>query len=75
MDPISHTQKIGHSRRIARLLMLDYTSDLNSVEATLFLSVHPDDPHADNARICAEAMVRGLAALELAHPITIKEAV
>ncbi len=61
-------------RRLERLLMLDYCDDLNGEEAKFFMQVHPDDPRADNARICAEAMARGIAALKLARPIALMEA-
>lgn len=47
-----------------RLLSLEYTDDLESDEAALFMSVHPDDPRADNARVCAEALQRGLCAIK-----------
>ncbi|WP_292294600.1 hypothetical protein [Marivita sp.] len=43
-----------------RLLTLQYTDDINSPEALRFLAVHPDDPRADDARLCAEALERGL---------------
>jgi hypothetical protein len=62
-------------RRLGRLLMLDHVDDLGSDEAALFMDIHPDDPRADNARICAEALQRGIAALELARPIALMEAV
>ena len=61
-------------RRLGRLLMLDHVDDLGSDEAALFMDIHPDDPRADNARICAEALQRGIAALELARPIALMEA-
>ncbi len=47
------------------LLMLDHVDDLDSEEAALFLSIHPDDPRADEARICAEALERGLDAIQI----------
>lgn len=46
-----------------QLLSLEFTDNLDSVEAALFFAVHPDDPRADEARLCAEALERGLAAL------------
>ena len=48
-----------------QLLSLEFTDDLDSVEAALFFAVHPDDPRADEARLCAEALERGLAALAI----------
>ena len=47
------------------LLTLECTDDPWSEEALLFLSVDPDDPRADDARLCAEALGRALAALDL----------
>ncbi|WP_299821419.1 hypothetical protein [uncultured Jannaschia sp.] len=46
------------------LLTLELTDDPWSEEAARFLSVHPDDPRADGARLCAEVLERGLAALK-----------
>lgn len=43
-----------------RLLTLEFTDDLDAPEAHYFLMVHPDDPQADEARLCAEALDRGL---------------
>lgn len=51
-------------RRLVGLLTLQCADDLSSDEARRFMSVHPDDPRADNARRCAEAVQRGIAALE-----------
>ena len=47
------------------LLTLEPTDDPWSEEALRFLSVDPDDPRADDARLCAEALGRALAALDL----------
>ena len=49
---------------LRRLLNLEFTDDLTGVEALFFAAVHPDDPRADGARICAEALERGVVALE-----------
>jgi len=46
------------------LLHLDLVQDLKSQEALRFTRLHPDDPRADVARRCAEAMSRGVRALE-----------
>jgi hypothetical protein len=46
------------------LLHLDLAQDLKSQEALCFARLHPDDPRADVARRCAEAMSRGVRALE-----------
>lgn len=57
------------TRRVAladlhRLLHLDLAKDLESPEALRFARLHPDDPRADVARRCAEAMSRGVRAFE-----------
>lgn len=49
---------------LRRLLNLELTDDVTSLEALFFATVHPDDPRADDARICAEALQRGVVALE-----------
>jgi hypothetical protein len=54
-------------RQIHRLLTLEFVADLDSEEARRFLSVHPDDPRADDARLCAEALERALTALTRAR--------
>lgn len=46
-----------------RLLSLECTADLGSDEAGLFCAIYPDDPRADETRLCAEARERGPAAL------------
>ncbi|MGX9854566.1 hypothetical protein ACR03S_03845 [Limimaricola variabilis] len=46
-----------------RLLSLEFTDDLDSEEAELFFAIHPDDPRADEARLCKEALERGLHAM------------
>ena len=60
-------------RALHRLLTLDFTDDLNSPEAALFFDVDPDDPCADNARMCAEALERGLEALKIVRDFAIRE--
>src|SRR6056297_2181074 len=54
----------GELHELNRLLRLDFTTDIESVEAGRFAAVHPDDPRADIARRCAEALGRGVRALE-----------
>lgn len=56
-----------------RLLTLEYTDDIESLEALCFQSVHPDDPRADDTRLCAEAVERGLEAMRLYAATAIKE--
>ncbi|MCZ4262609.1 hypothetical protein O4G76_17365 [Limimaricola sp. G21655-S1] len=43
-----------------RLLTLEFADNLEAPEAHHFFLVHPDDPRADDARLCAEALERGL---------------
>lgn len=47
-----------------RLLNGSYASLLEGQEAWLFSTLHPDDPSATRAMLCAEALDRGLRALE-----------
>lgn len=56
-----------------RLLTLELTDDIDSIEAVRFLSVHPDDPRADDARLCAESLERGLDALGRYAALAVKE--
>ncbi len=60
---VSPDSLVDELSNLYRLLTLEFTYDLDSDEAALFMSVHPDDPRADDARICAEALERGLVAL------------
>lgn len=55
-------------RRLRQLLLLELV-DTCAELAFRFFSVHPDDPRADNARRCAEALDRGIRALEQAAPV------
>ncbi|MCP1169380.1 hypothetical protein [Limimaricola litoreus] len=55
------------------LLTLEYVDDLCAPEAQFFLVVHPDDPCADDARLCAEALGRGLEAMRAHAATLIKE--
>lgn len=50
---------------LRNLLMLDLVDNFASEEARLFAMVHPDDPRADDARICAEALERGVTAISV----------
>lgn len=56
-----------------RLLTLQFTDDLDSIEAVHFMSVHPDDPRADDARFCAEALERGLEAMRTFAAYQVRE--
>lgn len=62
-NEVSPASFVDDLSNLHRLLTLEFTDDLDSDEAALFMSVHPDDPRADDARICAEALQRGLVAL------------
>jgi hypothetical protein len=67
----------GELHALNRLLRLEFTSDVKSVEARRFAAVHPDDPRACGARHCAEVLGRGVRALEalrLAGIVGIREA-
>ena len=57
----------GELYELNRLLRLEFTTNIKSVEARRFAAVHPDDPRADIARRCAEALGRGVRALEALH--------
>ncbi|MET4128365.1 hypothetical protein [Roseovarius sp. MBR-6] len=50
--------------RLARLLRLEFVDDLSGLEAARFADVHPDDPRATDAMVCADAVLRGRRALE-----------
>lgn len=62
-DGVPLIELVAELSDLHKLLTLEFTDDLDSVEAALFLSIHPDDPRADEARLCAEALERGLAAI------------
>ncbi|QFT94006.1 hypothetical protein FIU86_14245 [Roseovarius sp. THAF9] len=57
----------GEILALCRLLHLELTNYISSVEARRFAAVHPDDPPACDARHCAEALGRGLRALEAVY--------
>lgn len=61
-DDIAVWRKDLHA--LWRLLHLEFTDSMESEEAQFFAAIHPDDPRADEARLCAEALDRGLNALE-----------
>ena len=60
---VSPASLVDELSDLHRLLTLEFADDLDSNEAALFMSLHPDDPRADDARICAETLQRGLLAL------------
>lgn len=61
-------------RQLNRLLSLELADNLNSEEARRFLRVHPDNPRANNARICAEAVDKGIRALATVNRVNAQEA-
>ena len=69
--------RCGELHELNRLLRLEFTTDIKSLEARRFAAVHPDDPRADIARHCAGELGRGLRALEalrLAGIVSMREA-
>jgi hypothetical protein len=60
VDPAKHLSDL---RDLRRLLWLEAADDLEALEAQYFASIDPDDPRADDARICAEAIDRGVRAI------------
>lgn len=50
---------------LLRLLTLECGSEVVSPEAHYSLAVQPDDPRADDAQLCTEALERGLRAMRL----------
>lgn len=52
---------------LQRLLCGDYARFLEGDEAWRFMSLHPDDPKATCAMVCAEALGRGIRAFEALH--------
>lgn len=64
--------------RLARLLRLDFVDDLSRPEAARFAALHPQDPRAEEAMYCADAVTRGARALEAlwlaGHPDRSQEA-
>lgn len=55
--------RLADLKAIRRLLHLEHADRPGSDEAARFAAVHPDDPRADNARRCAEALDRGISAI------------
>lgn len=65
IDGVMPADLIDELSDLHRLLTLEFADDLDSAEAALFFAVHPDDPKADEARLCAEALERGLRAMAM----------
>ena len=55
--------RLADLRALRRLLRLEFIDDPASAEAAFFAAVDPDDPRADAARLWAEGLDRGVAAL------------
>ena len=63
-------------RALRRLMCLELADDLDALEMRLVVDIHPDDPRAENARICTEALdraVRALGALGAAGACMVRE--
>jgi hypothetical protein len=60
---------------LRRLLTLECAADFDSPEAVLFLRVHPDDPRAEDVRLCAEALERGLDSMSGMAAMGVREVV
>ncbi|MEI4233426.1 hypothetical protein [Roseovarius sp. D22-M7] len=58
------TARVHTLEALSRLLHGGHADSLDGSEAFLFSSLHPDDPRATNAMRCAEALDRGLRAME-----------
>ncbi|MCB2095785.1 MAG: hypothetical protein H6901_00670 [Rhodobacteraceae bacterium] len=56
--------RLADLKEIRRFLHLEYAGRPGSEEQARFAAVHPDDPRADTARLCAEALDRGIAGIE-----------
>ena len=54
----------GELRALRRLLNLDFMDYLDSSKPMLFTAVYPDDPRSDAPRLCAEALDRGVRAID-----------
>lgn len=69
VDSVANGARLGVQRKdLAALqdpLNLEFVDDLDSPEAHYFLAIHPDDPRADNARLCAEALKQGTRAMDV----------
>ena len=63
-DGAEPTDLLLELEALRRLPNLELTDDMTSDEALVFAAVHPDDPRADDARVFAEALQRGVASLE-----------
>lgn len=55
--------RINALASLHKLLHLEFASSVESFEGWCFAQVQPDDPRADVARLCAEALDRGLRAI------------
>ena len=60
-------------RALRSLLTLERTDDPFGFEAARFRAVPPDDPRADAARLCAEALEHGLSALDALDALDLRD--
>lgn len=60
---------------LRRLLTLECAADFDSPEVVRFLKVHPDDPRAEDVRLCAEALEHGLDAMGELAAMVMREVV
>jgi len=58
------TARVHAIKALSRLLHGNHADSLDGCGAEVFTSLHPDDPRATNAMRCAEAVDRGLRAME-----------
>lgn len=58
------TDLLPRLRKLLRLLHLELVDEPGSLEAALFSCIHPDDPRADDARLCAETLDEGVTVIE-----------
>jgi len=58
------TARVPAIRALSRLLHGRHADGLEGAEAWPFTWLHPDDPRATEAMLCAEALDRGLRAME-----------
>lgn len=63
-DGARQESRLSDLKSLRRLLHLEYADRRGSEEEMRFAAVHPDDPRADNARRCAEALDGGIAGIE-----------
>ena len=58
------TARVHAIKALSRLLSGCHADEFGGAESWPFTWLHPDDPRATNAMLCAEALDRGLRAME-----------